>query len=133
MNSQSELEIPDQLGVNADMPAEGGLPLEMIRPRAMSGIVAPKIGNTRCFDTGATQGMMIREADYPAYQGPKVMIGTANGDVPSDHWSDVEIAPGRFMKHIVLPDTPATVSVGEINHKLGVGFQWLEPSSDEAG
>ena len=37
------------------------------------------------------------------------------------------------MQHIVLPDTPPTVSVGEINHKLGVGFQWLEPSSDKAG
>ena len=105
------------------MPAEGGLPLEMIRPRAMSDIVVPKVGNTRCFDTGASQGMMKREEDFPPFQGPKISIETGNSDVTSNLWANVEIAPGRSMHHIFLPD----------NHKLGVAFQWLEPSSDEAG
>ena len=115
------------------MPTEGGLPFEMIRPKAMSGIVELKEGNARCFDTGATQGMMIREKDFLPYKGPEITILTGNSDVTSNLWANVEIAPGRLMQHVVLPDTPPTVSVGRINHKLGVAFQWLEPSSDKAG
>ena len=76
---------------------------------------------------------MIRECDSPAYKGPEITILTGNSEVTSNLWANVEIAPGRFMQHILLPDTPPTVSVGEINPKLGVAFQWLEPSSDKAG
>ena len=115
------------------MLTEGGHPLEMIRPKTISGIVEPKKGNTRCFDTDATQGMMIQEGDVPFYTGPEIAILSGNSEITSNLWANAEIAPGRFMQHIILPDAPPTVSVGEIHHKLGVAFQWLEPSSDKAG
>ena len=101
------------------MPAEGGLPL----PKAMSGTSIPRVGNVRCFDTGASQGMMIREEDYPPVYGPITTINTGNGPVTSKLWADVEVAPGKYMRHLVLPDTAPTVSVGELNQQHGLAFQ----------
>ena len=77
----TELGILDQ---TSDMPAEGGLLLEMVRPRAMPGIVAPKVGNARCFDTGAIQGRMIRASDSPPYKEKKITIQTGNSDITSN-------------------------------------------------
>ena len=93
------------------MPAEGGLPL----PKALAGTSGPKIENTWCFDTGASQGIMIPEDDYPTLQGLTKSISAGNGTVTFNLYSDIEVAPGKFMRHTFFTDTAPIVSTGQLN------------------
>ncbi len=43
------------------------------------------------------------------------------------------IAPGLTQKHVALPATANTVSIGSLNVESQVGFQWLQPLSQETG
>ena len=109
------------------------------RPRQQSGVggqptgkalaAAASAGKTRCYDTGASQGMSTPDEANPPKKGKLINIQTGNDVISSDLWSEVEFAPGKFMRHVVLPSTANTVSVGEVNRDHGLSFQWIEPSS----
>ena len=129
LQGAADLGIPNS-GAEADWVIDGGLPSLAERPakallkhvKALSG---KSPGTVRCYDTGASQGM--DEEGPGAYDGEKIPIQTGNDIVTSHRWRRVEIAPGTFMRHIVLPHTARTVSIGDLNAQCGVGFKWIEP------
>ena len=82
-------------------------------------------GTVLCYDTGASQGMDVEGPS--AYNGDEISIQTGNDIVTSHRWRRVEIAPGTFTQHVVLPHTARTISIGDLNTQCRVGFKWIEP------
>ena len=65
--------------------------------------------------------------------GKRIAIFTGNGPVSSSMYELAVVAPGLTQKHIALPATANTVSIGSLNVESQVGFQWLQPLSRKTG
>ena len=95
-------------------------------PGVSSGLSGYSVSNEfRCYDTGATQGMDLEGPG--AHDAEPITIQTGNDTITSHRWRSVEVAPGKTLKHIVLPATARTVSIGDLNQSFDIGFKWLQP------
>ena len=95
----------------------------------------PTLDLLRIWDTGASQGMVDKAvvSSKNAFTGDEVSICTGNGTISSRKYENCEIAPGVRQVHVSLPNTANTVSLGSINSECHVGFQWLQPLSQNIG
>ena len=62
-----------------------------------------------------------------SYNDEPITTQTGNDTVTSERWRIAEVAPGTKLKHIVLPATARTVSIGDLNQSHDIGFRWLQP------
>ena len=89
--------------------------------------IAARGNLTRCFDTGATQGMSKTSETARTEVGPTVTIETGAGPVTTNLYEIAQLTPDISMKHVCMPSTSHTVSIGDLNRRRGYAYHWEEP------